>query len=326
MRNSENKKTILVTGSAGFIGFHTAKKLLEDGFNVIGIDSINNYYSQDLKNHRNDILKKYNSYKFYQLDISEEKELEKVFEENNIDKICHLAAQPGVRYSIENPLIYQQSNLKGFINIMECAKKFNIKDFIYASSSSVYGKNEMNEDGFKEEDNVDSPISLYAATKKSNELIAHNYHHLFDINCTGLRFFTAYGPSSRPDMAMYLFTNEIMNNKEVKLFNYGKMLRDFTYVDDIVDGIIKSLEKAYPYEIFNLGNSQTVEVGYLIKLLEENLNKKANIKLEPIQPGDVEKTFANISKAKKMLNYDPKTNIEEGVKKFVEWYKEYYKI
>ncbi len=326
MENDLRNKTILVTGSAGFIGFHASQKLLEMGVKVIGLDSINDYYDPKLKNHRNDILKKYNNYKFYQTDISQEKELKKIFEENKIDKICHLAAQAGVRYSLQNPSAYHQSNLQGFINIIECARNFDIKDFVYASSSSVYGKNKMRETGFSEEDSVDHPISLYAATKKANELIAHNYHHLFGLNCTGLRFFTAYGPSSRPDMAMYLFTNEIVNNHEVKLFNYGKMFRDFTYIDDIVDGIIKSLEKAYPYEIFNLGNSQTVEVKYLIELLEKALNKKAKIKLEPIQPGDVEITFANISKAEKMLNFKPQTNIEKGVENFIDWYKKYHQI
>lgn len=326
MKNDLTNKTILVSGSAGFIGFHTSQKLLEMRVKVIGLDSINDYYDPKLKNHRNDILKKYNNYKFYQIDISQEKELKKIFEENKIDKICHLAAQAGVRYSLQNPGVYHQSNLQGFINIIECARNFNIKDFIYASSSSVYGKNKMKESGFSEEDSVDHPISLYAATKKANELIAHTYHHLFNLNCTGLRFFTVYGPSSRPDMAMYLFTNEIIKGQEVKLFNYGKMLRDFTYIDDIVDGIIKSLEKSYAYEIFNLGNSQTIEVKYLIELLEKALNKKAKIKLEAIQPGDVEKTFANISKAERMLNFKPKTKIEEGVKNFINWYKKYHRI
>ncbi|MCK9438563.1 SDR family NAD(P)-dependent oxidoreductase [Patescibacteria group bacterium] len=326
MKNELKDKTILVSGSAGFIGFHTSQKLLEEGINVIGIDSLNDYYDPNLKNYRNNILKEYSNYKFYQVDISQAEDLKKIFTENKIDKICHLAAQAGVRYSLQNPSAYHQSNLQGFINIIECARNFNIKDFIYASSSSVYGKNKMKESGFSEEDSVDHPISLYATTKKANELIAHNYHHLFGLNCTGLRFFTVYGPSGRPDMAMYLFTNEIINNQEVKLFNYGKMLRDFTYIDDIVDGIIKSLEKSYAYEIFNLGNSQTIEVKYLIELLENSLGKKAKIKLEAIQPGDVEKTFANISKAERMLDFKPKTKIEEGVKNFINWYKKYHKI
>jgi len=326
MKNELKDKTILVSGSAGFIGFHVSQKLLEGGVNIVGVDSLNDYYDPNLKNYRNDILKKYNNYKFYQVDISQEDSLKKIFEENKIDKICHLAAQAGVRYSLQNPAAYHQSNLQGFINIIECARNFNIKDFIYASSSSVYGKNKMKEGGFSEEDNVDHPISLYAATKKANELIAHTYHHLFGLNCTGLRFFTVYGPSGRPDMAMFLFTEEIINNKELKLFNYGKMFRDFTYIDDIADGIIKSLEKAYAYEIFNLGNSQTVEIGYLIELLEKALGKKAKIKLEAIQPGDVEKTFANISKAERMLNFKPHTNIEKGVENFIDWYRKYHKI
>lgn len=320
------KKTILVTGSAGFIGFHVTKKLLETGNKVIGIDSLNNYYEPKLKKDRNKILLESKNYKFYKLNLKNEKELKKIFTENKIDKICHLAAQAGVRYSLENPLAYEESNLKGFINIIECARHFKVKDFIYASSSSVYGKNEMGKKGFKESDEVNQPISLYAATKKANELIAYNYHHLFGINCTGLRFFTVYGPYGRPDMAIYIFTKNILAGKNIDVYNYGKMFRDFTYIDDIVNGIIGALEKSYPYEIFNLGNSNTVKLKYLIKTIEKNLEQKAKIKLKPIQPGDVEKTFANISKAKKMLNFSPKTKIEKGIRNFVKWYKDYYKI
>ncbi len=320
------KKTILVTGSAGFIGFHVTKKLLETGNKVIGIDSLNNYYEPKLKKDRNKILLESKNYKFYKLNLKNEKELKKIFTENKIDKICHLAAQAGVRYSLENPLSYEESNLKGFINIMECARHFKIKDFVYASSSSVYGKNKMDKNGFKESEEVNQPISLYAATKKANELIAYNYHHLFGINCTGLRFFTVYGPYGRPDMAIYIFTKNILAGKSIDVYNNGKMFRDFTYVGDIVDGIIKSLEKSYPYEIFNLGDSDTIELKYLITNIEQNLKQKAKINFKPIQPGDVEKTFANISKAKKMLGFNPKTKIEEGVKNFIEWYKDYYKI
>ena len=320
------KKTILVTGSAGFIGFHVTKKLLETGNKVIGIDSLNNYYEPKLKKDRNKILLESKNYKFYKLNLKNEKELKKIFIENKIDKICHLAAQAGVRYSLENPLAYEESNLKGFINIIECARHFKVKDFIYASSSSVYGKNKMKKNGFKESDEVNQPISLYAATKKANELIAYNYHHLFGINCTGLRFFTVYGPYGRPDMAIYIFTKNILAGKSIDVYNNGKMFRDFTYVGDIVDGIIKSLEKSYPYEIFNLGDSDTIELKYLITNIEQNLKQKAKINFKPIQPGDVEKTFANISKAKKMLGFNPKTKIEEGVKNFIEWYKDYYKI
>jgi UDP-glucuronate 4-epimerase len=223
-------------------------------------------------------------------------------------------------------LAYEESNLKSFINIIECARHFKVKDFIYASSSSVYGKNKMDKKGFKESDEVNQPISLYAATKKANELIAYTYHYLFGINCTGLRFFTVYGPYGRPDMAIYIFTKNILAGKSIDVYNNGKMFRDFTYVGDIVDGIIKSLEKSYPYEIFNLGDSDTIELKYLITNIEQNLKQKAKINFKPIQPGDVEKTFANISKAKKMLGFNPKTKIEEGVKNFIEWYKEYYKI
>lgn len=323
MIKSLKNKTILVTGSAGFIGFHTAKKLLEDGNRVIGIDSLNKYYDPLLKKHRNNILKEFENFYFYKINIDDEKKLEKIFKENEINQICHLAAQPGVRYSLINPLAYEKSNLKGFINIMECARKFKIKDFIFASSSSVYG-NRQSKNGFRESDRVDSPISLYAASKKANELIAFNYHHLFGINCTGLRFFTAYGPYGRPDMAYFIFTKNIIENKSINVYNSGKMLRDFTYVDDVVDGIIKALKKSYPYEIFNLGNSKTVELKYLIQIIEKNLGKKAKIKMKAIQPGDVKITFANIDKAKKMLGYAPRTKIESGIKNFIQWYKNYY--
>ena len=317
-------KTILVTGSAGFIGFHTAKTLAELGVKIIGLDNLNNYYDPSLKKARNEILKKYKNYKFYKGNLEDLRFIKKIFKENTIDKVCHLAAQAGVRYSLSHPHSYIQSNIVGFTNLIDEAKNHNVKDFIYASSSSVYGKNKKTP--FSTTDPVDMPISLYAATKKSNELIAHSYHHLYGLNCTGLRFFTVYGPYGRPDMALFLFTKAILEDKAIKIFNHGKMKRDFTYIDDIVAGIISSLKKSYPYEIFNLGNNQPIELEYFIETLEKHLGKKAKKELLPMQAGDVAETFADIDKSKEKLNFLPKISIEEGIKKFLDWYREYYKI
>lgn len=317
-------KTILVTGSAGFIGFHTTKKLLENNNTIIGIDNLNNYYDPKLKLDRNIILKKYKNYIFYKGDICDLNFIKKIFAKHKIDKVCHLAAQAGVRYSLENPHAYIQANLVGFTNLLETTKNNQIKDFIYASSSSVYGNNKKTP--FSIQDPVDRPISLYAATKKANELIAYTYHHLYNMNCTGLRFFTVYGPYGRPDMALFSFTKNILANKTIKIFNYGKMERDFTYVDDIVTGIISALEKSLAYETFNLGNHKPIQLNYFIETIEKNLNKKAKKKLTAIQAGDVPKTFADIKETKKKLNWQAKTTIEEGIKKFIDWYKEYYKI
>jgi UDP-glucuronate 4-epimerase len=322
--NKLSDKTILVTGSAGFIGFHTTKALLEQGAKVIGLDNLNNYYDPSLKEARNEILKKYENYKFYKGDLENLDFIKKIFADNQIDKICHLAAQAGVRYSITNPHTYIQSNIVGFTNLIEEAKNHNVKDFIYASSSSVYGKNKKIP--FSTEDAVDMPISLYAASKKANELIAHSYYHLFGMNCTGLRFFTVYGPYGRPDMALFLFTKAILEDKTIKVFNHGKMKRDFTYIDDIVSGILMSLDKAYPYEIFNLGNNRSVELNYFIETIEKNLGKVAKKEMLDMQAGDVAETFADIEKSKSKLNFEPQTSIEEGIKKFLDWYREYYKI
>lgn len=326
MKYMKNKKreTILVTGSAGFIGFHTSQKLLELGHKVIGIDNLNNYYDPQLKKDRNRILKKYPNYKFYKGNLEDLKFVQKVLRENKVDKICHLAAQAGVRHSITHPHTYIQSNLVAFTNIIDEAKNNKIKTFVYASSSSVYGNNKKTP--FSTIDNVDHPISLYAASKKANELIAYTYHHLFDMHCTGLRFFTVYGPYGRPDMALMLFANAIDNNKPIKVFNFGKMERDFTYVDDIVAGILASLSKSYAYEIFNLGNNKPTKLSYFISLIEQKLVKKAKKRLLPIQPGDVPKTYADIKDAQKKLNFQPKTTIEQGIDKTIDWYKKYYKI
>lgn len=316
------KETILVSGSAGFIGFHTALRLLKDGHFVIGVDNFNNYYEPKLKEDRNKILEKYSNFKLYRIDLSDEKETKKIFKENKIDKVCHLAAQAGVRYSLENPRAYLKANLDAFLNVLEAMKEHNIKKLVYASSSSVYGNNKQIP--FSEKDNVDHPISLYAATKKANELMAYNYHHLYKINTTGLRFFTVIGPWGRPDMALFLFTKAIINNKAIKVYNHGKMKRDFTYIDDIVEGIILSLNKTEAYEIYNLGNNKPVELEYFIDCIEKELNLKAKKDYQPIQPGDVPITYANIDHTKQKLNWEPKTSTREAIKAFVKWYKEYY--
>ena len=313
---------ILVTGSAGFIGFHTARKLLVMGREVIGIDNFNDYYDPGVKISRNEILEKNENYKLYRGNLEDLSFVKKVFEENKIDKICHLAAQAGVRYSLTHPHTYIQSNLVGFTNIIDEAKNHQVKTFVYASSSSVYGNNKKYP--FSVKDNVDHPISLYAASKKANELIAHVYHHLYGLNCTGLRFFTVYGTYGRPDLAIFLFTKAILEDQPINVFNFGKCKRDFTYIDDIVSGILASLEKSYPYEIFNLGNNNPVELEYMIECIEKELGKKAIKNYMPLQPGDVPETYADIDHSKEMLGYEPKTSIEEGLGVFVKWYREYY--
>ena len=316
-------ETVLLTGGAGFIGFHTAKALLDAGRKVIIIDNFNSYYKPQLKKDRIAALPKKNLI-FYHADISDIKTLQNIFRKHSFSKICHLAAQAGVRYSLENPFIYERSNILGTLNLLELCRQHKIKDFIFASSSSVYGNNKKVP--FSESDNVDNPISIYAATKKSTELLAHTYHHLYGINCTALRFFTVYGPFGRPDMSYYKFTEAIMNNKPISVFNNGNMRRDFTYIGDVVPAILTALEKSYPFEIFNIGNSKPVELDYFIRVLEKELRRKAQKQLLPMQPGDLKETFADIRKAERMLNYSPKTSVEEGIKLFVDWYKKYTKI
>lgn len=314
---------ILVTGVAGFIGSAVAKALLKRGDEVIGIDNMNDYYDPKLKEDRIEhFFKDEENFKFFIADISDYESMQILFSEYKIDKICHLAAQAGVRYSLENPHAYLKSNIDGTLNLFELARKYKIKDVIYASSSSVYGGNEKTP--FSTEDPVNKPISLYAATKRADELMAYTYHHLFGINMTGLRFFTCYGPWGRPDMALFKFTKAIIEDEEIDVYNFGKMKRDFTFITDIVDGVIKALDKSYPYEIFNLGNNNTVELNYFIEVIEKELGKKAEKNLCEIQPGDVPETFADIKSSKEKLNFEPKVKIEEGIKKFVEWYKEYY--
>ena len=316
---------ILVTGVAGFIGSQVAKALLERGDSVVGVDNLNEYYDVNLKKDRlTHFFSDEANFKFYKKDFSKIDEMEEVFSENKIDKICHLGAQAGVRYSIENPFAYLRDNIDGTTVVFEMAKKHKVRTVVYASSSSVYGGNQ--EIPFSVKHSVDRPVSLYAATKKSNELKAHVYHHLFGINMTGLRFFTVYGPWGRPDMALFLFTKAILEGKPIDVYNFGNMKRDFTFVSDIVDGVLKSLDKEYPYEVFNLGNSKTVELNYFIQCIEKKLGKNAEKNLMEIQPGDVPESYADISYEKEKLGFEPKVGIEEGINRFIDWYKDYYNV
>ncbi len=330
---------ILVTGAAGFIGFHLCKLLIKDGHFVTGIDNINDYYDVKLKFDRLKELgipfseaKKYNkvyeskNFKFIRTNLEDKLSLESIFKEENFNVVCNLAAQAGVRYSLTNPEEYINSNINGFLSILECCRKFDIKHLVYASSSSVYGLNKQIP--FSENHKVDTPISLYAATKKSNELMAHTYSHLFDMSTTGLRFFTVYGPWGRPDMALFLFTKAITEKKSIDIYNYGNMQRDFTYIDDIVNGVNKILTDLNPkkYSIYNIGNNNSVELLYFIDCIEKNLGLKAIRNLLPIQPGDVSKTWANVDNLIKNYNYTPKTKVEDGIKEFIKWYKNYYNI
>ncbi len=325
--------TILVTGAAGFIGYHVCVALLERDENVIGVDNLNDYYDVSLKESRLELLNKNNKFLFYPIDISDKNEMDgMVASHPEIDGIIHLAAQAGVRYSLENPFAYVQSNLVGHVVMLEISRNMKgLKHFVYASSSSVYGGNENLP--FSVEDKVDSPISLYAATKKSDELMTHSYSHLYAIPSTGLRFFTVYGPWGRPDMAAFLFTKAILAGEPIKLFNHGDMKRDFTYIDDIVDGVLAALDnppqkdgKKAPYKIYNLGNNKSENLMYFIKILEQVLDKKVKFDLMPMQDGDMKDTYANIDAAANELGFSPKTSLKEGLQKFTEWYKKYYKI
>ncbi|MBA65344.1 MAG: protein CapI [Candidatus Marinimicrobia bacterium] len=309
---------ILVTGSAGFIGMHLCQKLLKEGYQVFGLDNMNDYYDIIIKESRIKLLKDYENFNFVNCDILDNSGLTRIFKKFNPDKVVNLAAQAGVRYSLINPQVYMKVNVLGFLNILEHCKKFNVKGLIYASSSSVYGGNQKIP--FSVDDVVDKPISIYAASKISNELMAYTYGHLFSINTTGLRFFTVYGPWGRPDMAIHLFTKNISNNKPIDVYNYGKMKRDFTYVKDIVSGTLSAIKKNYQCEVFNLGNNKVEELKKVIQLIEIKLNKKARLNLKDIQPGDVKETFADINYSKKMLGYSPSISLEEGISLFIEWY------
>ncbi len=321
---------ILITGCAGFIGFHLSRRLLEQGFQIIGIDNLNDYYDRRLKFDRLELLKKYDHFSFINGSIHEMELLEELFVQYNFDLVINLAAQAGVRYSLENPGSYIQSNLVGFANLLECCKNHQIKHLIYASSSSVYGNNKKTPSSIN--DRVDQPISLYAATKKSNELMAYSYSHTFNLPTTGLRFFTVYGPWGRPDMALYKFANSITNGQPIDVYNYGNMKRDFTYIDDVVESIVRIIKNGPPnesssyYKLYNIGNHSPVNLNYFIEVLEKQLGIKANVRLLPMVTGEVLETYADIDQLVNDIQYSPTTSIEDGIAKFVDWFKEYKKI
>jgi UDP-glucuronate 4-epimerase len=330
---------ILVTGAAGFIGFHLTRRLLAEGFHVIGIDNMNDYYDVQLKKDRLKLLEGNTQFEFYQIDLSDREPLYQLFEDKTIPIVINLAAQAGVRYSLSNPHSYVTSNLVGFVNILEACRHYSVEHLIYASSSSVYGANITIP--FSTKDSVDHPVSLYAASKKANELMAHTYSHLFQIPTTGLRFFTVYGPWGRPDMAYYSFTRDIIEENPIKVFNNGDMRRDFTFIDDIVEGIIRLLDKppkynsewdrshpdpssSYaPYKVYNIGNHTPVKLMDFIRILEKLLGKKAKMEFLPMQAGDVKETYADITDFHKDVGFYPTTSIEEGLACFVKWYKLY---
>lgn len=332
----------LVTGAAGFIGFHVSKRLLELGHPVIGIDNLNDYYSVALKKDRLKLLKKHEQFTFIKLDLSDASAMDDLFSTNQFTHVVNMAAQAGVRYSLENPAAYIQSNIVGFANLLECCKRSSVQHLVYASSSSVYGLNTSMP--FSVHDNVDHPISLYAASKKSNELMAHSYSYLYGLPTTGLRFFTVYGPWGRPDMALFLFTKAIVEDRPIQVFNHGKMKRDFTYIDDIVEGVtriamrIPEADPSWdgdspdpgssicPFRIYNIGNNNSVELLAYIEALENALGKKAQKTMLPMQPGDVPATYADVHDLMKDVGFCPSTPIERGIEQFVTWYKDYYKI
>lgn len=339
---SKKLLTVLVTGAAGFIGFHLSKKLLESCYNVVGLDNLNDYYDQGLKQARLAVLKNVPNFEFHCINLINKDAVDTLFKKYKFSNVIHLAAQAGVRYSIKNPYAYLDSNLNGFLNILEACRHFPVEHLIFASSSSIYGANKKMP--FSVHDNVDHPISLYAATKKSNELMAHAYSSIFNIPVTGLRFFTVYGPYGRPDMAMFLFTKAIIEGKPIDVYNNGNMKRDFTYVDDIAETIKRLIPKPSkpnnawsgltpdpsssfaPYRLFNIGNNQPVELSRFIELIEEKLGKKAIKNYLPLQEGDVLETYADIDDLVKEVDFKPSTPIEVGIGRFVEWYKEYYGV
>ena len=337
---SENK-SILVTGAAGFIGFHLSKRLIELGYNVWGLDNLNDYYDQRLKLARLDILKANPGFNFHEIDLTDKSSIDRLFKDAQFDFVVNLAAQAGVRYSLINPYAYLESNLHGFLNILEACRHNSVRHLIYASSSSVYGANRLMP--FSVHHNVDHPISLYAASKKSNELMAHTYSALYNLPTTGLRFFTVYGPYGRPDMALFIFTKAITEGKPIDVYNYGKMRRDFTYINDIVEGIVRLVPSIpegnkdwngmqpdaatsfAPYRLYNIGNNRPVELIKFIETIEKKLGKTAVKNLLPIQDGDVPETYADIDDLVRDTGFSPSTDIEVGVGRFVEWYKEFYK-
>ncbi len=334
---------ILVTGAAGFIGYHLCRKMLAEGYQVVGLDNINGYYDinlkysrlEDLGIDRNQIAENKltestlytGAFSFIKLNLEDKENLPKLFEEFRFDSVINLAAQAGVRYSLENPMAYIDSNILGFVNILEACRHYKVSKLLYASSSSVYGNSV--DVPFSTHQSVDNPISLYAATKKSNELMAYTYSHLYNIQTIGLRFFTVYGPWGRPDMAMFLFTDAILNNRPIKVFNNGDLSRDFTYIDDIIQGInliVKDKNQDEKYQLFNIGNSRPVQLLEFIEEIEKAIGKPAQKIMMPMQPGDVNQTWADVEDLRKKYGYNPNFSVTEGIKKFVEWYKEYYKI
>lgn len=335
-------ENVLVTGAAGFIGYHLAKRLLANGCRVVGLDNLNPYYDVALKAARLEELKSESNFTFFKFDLSDRKQLEDIFNGTEFDVVVNLAAQAGVRYSLENPHAYVDSNLVGFVNLLECCRHHAVPHLVFASSSSVYGANTTMP--FSVHDNVDHPVSLYAATKKANELMAHTYSHLYGLPCTGLRFFTVYGPWGRPDMALFLFTQAILENKPIQVFNHGKMQRDFTYIDDIIEGVVRVMGRlpvanpnwqgdapdpgtSYaPYKIYNIGNNQPVELLKFIEVIEAALGKKAKKQLMDLQPGDVVATYADVDDLMQDVGFKPATPIEKGVALFIEWYQRFYSI
>ncbi|MBI2441684.1 MAG: GDP-mannose 4,6-dehydratase [Lentisphaerae bacterium] len=315
---------ILVTGSAGFIGFHVAAALVKAGHRVVGLDNFSDYYAVQLKRDRHALLEKHKEYRGHNLDLCDYPALERLFQKQRFDRVCHLAAQPGVRYSLTHPFIYQKSNNEGFLNVLEACRHQGVARLVYASSSSVYGGRERLP--FREKDPVDTPVSLYAATKKSNELMAHAYSHLYGLQAIGLRLFTVYGPWGRPDMAVWLFTEALLAGKPIPVFNHGKQGRDFTYIDDIVAGICAAVlaDDLARYDIFNLGNHRSENLMKLINLLASALGVKPVLKLLPAQPGDMRATWADIKKAQRQLKFRPRTTLAEGIPKFVAWFREYH--
>ncbi len=335
-------ENVLVTGAAGFIGYHLAKRLLANGYRVVGLDNLNPYYDVALKAARLEELKSESNFTFFKFDLSDRKQLEDIFNGTEFDVVVNLAAQAGVRYSLENPHAYVDSNLVGFVNLLECCRHHALPHLVFASSSSVYGANTTMP--FSVHDNVDHPVSLYAATKKANELMAHTYSHLYGLPCTGLRFFTVYGPWGRPDMALFLFTQAILENKPIQVFNHGKMQRDFTYIDDIIEGVVRVMGRlpvanpnwqgdapdpgtSYaPYKIYNIGNNQPVELLKFIEVIEAALGKKAKKQFMDLQPGDVVATYADVDDLMQDVGFKPATPIEKGVALFIEWYQRFYSI
>ena len=335
-------KNVLVTGAAGFIGYHLAERLLKDGCNVVGLDNLNPYYDVTLKEARLERLQKEPNFTFVQTDLAERKQLSELFARSGFDAVVNLAAQAGVRYSLENPHAYVDSNLVGFVNLLECCRHHAVKHLVFASSSSVYGANTAMP--FSVHHNVDHPVSLYAATKKANELMAHTYSHLYQLPCTGLRFFTVYGPWGRPDMALFLFTRAILEDKPIQVFNHGKMQRDFTYIDDIIEGVVRVMGRlpaanpewsgdapdpgtSYtPYKIYNIGNNHPVELIKFIEVIETALGKQASKQFMDLQPGDVVATYADVDDLMQDVGFKPQTPIEVGIGRFVQWYKQFYGI